>query len=377
MKKNLRLPLLGGLLIGIAALIPFPLLAQQMNYQGRLTDTLGNALADGQYTLTFNLYTAATGGTAIWGPFVCDGDVATGHAAKADLVNGRFNVILGSVDAASRSLTAAFAGREALFLGIKIGSTGPEISPRQQMLAAPEAIRARIADTVVDGGIGTAQLADGSVTAAKISGGTGVWLATPSGTNIFRGQGNVGIGTATPQTKLEVAGTVSAQDFVGPGANPPGAIIAYGGATAPAGWILCNGQAISRTEFSRLFTAIGTAFGPGNNSTTFNVPDLRGLFLRGRDGGRGADPDRDSRQSLNGGNSGDNVGSYQGDLFRAHIHTFVGNTVSRGGNGGTGRDLAVGDSFDFQTYTPSGTISQTGGNETRPQNLSVNYIIRY
>lgn len=57
--------------------------------------------------------------------------------------------------------------------------------------------------------------------------------------------------------------------------NPIGTILPYGGTTAPSGWFLCQGQAISRTDYADLFAVIGTAFGSGNGSTTFNIPDLR------------------------------------------------------------------------------------------------------
>lgn len=62
---------------------------------------------------------------------------------------------------------------------------------------------------------------------------------------------------------------------------PIGAINAYGGATAPNGWLLCQGQAISRTDYAELFAVIGTAYGSGDGSTTFNVPDFRDKFLEG------------------------------------------------------------------------------------------------
>lgn len=64
---------------------------------------------------------------------------------------------------------------------------------------------------------------------------------------------------------------------------PAGSVMAWAGATAPAGWLLCNGQAISRTEYGSLFTAIGTTFGAGDTVMTFNVPDLRGRTAFGRD----------------------------------------------------------------------------------------------
>jgi phage-related tail fiber protein len=65
-----------------------------------------------------------------------------------------------------------------------------------------------------------------------------------------------------------------------------------GGAGAPQGWLRCNGAAISRTTYSNLFSVIGTSFGVGDGSTTFNVPDFRGIFPRSWDDGRGVDTGR-------------------------------------------------------------------------------------
>ncbi|WP_325436274.1 phage tail-collar fiber domain-containing protein [Pseudomonas nitroreducens] len=71
-----------------------------------------------------------------------------------------------------------------------------------------------------------------------------------------------------------------------------GQISAFARSTAPAGWFKANGAAVSRTAFPELFAAIGTTFGAGDGSTTFNLPDLRGEFLRGWDDGRGVDAGR-------------------------------------------------------------------------------------
>jgi microcystin-dependent protein len=71
------------------------------------------------------------------------------------------------------------------------------------------------------------------------------------------------------------------------GIIPTGGILSYGGATAPSGYLLCDGSAVSRTTYSALFTAIGTAFGAGDGSTTFNVPDLRGRSPLGSGTGSG------------------------------------------------------------------------------------------
>lgn len=62
--------------------------------------------------------------------------------------------------------------------------------------------------------------------------------------------------------------------------------------TPPTNWVRCNGAAVSRTTYANLFSVIGTIFGPGDGSTTFNLPDLRGEFIRSLDDGRGVDAGR-------------------------------------------------------------------------------------
>lgn len=64
---------------------------------------------------------------------------------------------------------------------------------------------------------------------------------------------------------------------------PPGVMLDYAGSSAPAGWLLCDGSAVSRTTYASLFAAIGTAYGSGDGSTTFNVPDTRGRVVAGLD----------------------------------------------------------------------------------------------
>lgn len=94
--------------------------------------------------------------------------------------------------------------------------------------------------------------------------------------------------------------------------TPAGTIKSFGGIMAPAGYLLCNGAAVSRATYAALYAAIGTVWGYGDNSTTFNIPDMRGRFPRGRDGGAGRDPDSASRTiSATGGAAGDSVGSVQ------------------------------------------------------------------
>jgi len=75
-------------------------------------------------------------------------------------------------------------------------------------------------------------------------------------------------------------------------ALPVGIVIWFANSTLPSGFLKCNGAVVSRTAYSSLFNAIGTTFGAGDGSTTFNLPDLRGEFIRGWDDGRGVDASR-------------------------------------------------------------------------------------
>lgn len=77
--------------------------------------------------------------------------------------------------------------------------------------------------------------------------------------------------SSTPTTNYQVANKKYVDD-----ALPAGVFIPYGGSSAPTGWLLCDGSAVSRTTYAALFTAIGTAYGVGDNSTTFNLPNLKG-----------------------------------------------------------------------------------------------------
>lgn len=120
----------------------------------------------------------------------------------------------------------------------------------------------------------------------------------------------------------------------GTGGVPSGTIMAYAGTTAPTGWVLCSGAAVSRSTNAALFAAIGTTYGAGDGSTTFNLPDLRGRTIFGLDnmGGTAA-----NRLTTTGGLSADNTlgatgGSQTVTLntnnLPSHNHSFTGSSVS-------------------------------------------------
>jgi microcystin-dependent protein len=155
------------------------------------------------------------------------------------------------------------------------------------------------------------------------------------------------------------------------GADAPGKISMYGGATAPTGYLICNGASLLRADYPALFTAIGTGYG-ASDGTHFNIPDFRGIFPRGVNNGAGNDPDAASRTAANpGGNTGDNVGSLQADDLKAHEHPIP--TVTDTGSGVTSiLDNAVANKTESSVIESS----PAGGNETRPKNLYVNFIIK-
>ena len=147
---------------------------------------------------------------------------------------------------------------------------------------------------------------------------------------------------------------------------PTGAVVAASRSTVPAGWLECNGAAVSTTTYAALYAYIGTAYGSG--AGTFNLPDYRGKFLRGWDHGRGVDPDAAARTNRGDGITGDRVGTLQADGIKSHTHpSAAANSGLNLGSGGT--------TFNVPVYgTATGAA---GGNETRPANINVMYIIKY
>lgn len=136
-----------------------------------------------------------------------------------------------------------------------------------------------------------------------------------------------------------------------PLSSPVGAVFFFAKSTPPEHALACDGAAVSRAAYPELFGAIGTTFGSGDGSTTFNVPDLRGEFVRGWDNGRGVD-------------SGRTIGSSQQDEIISHKHFVNAESVVSG----PGAIFCVGGS---PTSTPNDSTSYTGGTETRPRNIAL------
>jgi phage-related tail fiber protein len=150
---------------------------------------------------------------------------------------------------------------------------------------------------------------------------------------------------------------------------PIGAVVPFAGSNLnnlESGWLLCDGRPLATADYPQLSAALGLAFG-GDGDGNFNLPDLRGMFLRGVDGGSGVDPDAANRTAQgNNANVGDAVGSRQADQFAYHAHQL-------------GPGVGFKDSGDYAVFR-QGIADQsltggTGGSETRPKNVYVYYLI--
>ena len=129
--------------------------------------------------------------------------------------------------------------------------------------------------------------------------------------------------------------------------------------TPLGGYLYCDGSAVSRAQYARLYELLGTAYGVGDGSTTFNLPDGRGYFMRGFDDGAGVDTSRV-------------FGAVQTDELKSHAHDIsgLGNSITAGTNTVYLVDNASGNAG-------TATTQVEGGTETRPKNITMKLFIKY
>lgn len=199
-----------------------------------------------------------------------------------------------------------------------------------------------------------ATLANGFSFAVRNSG-TGVITIDPNLSELIDGVSTLAY---YPGESFVVVCSGSAFKTIGrTGGVQAGTVAYHAASTAPSGWLKCDGSAVSRTTYAALYNAIGVTFGLGDGSTTFNLPDLRGEFMRGWDDGRGVD-------------SGRVFGSAQAHQMQSHTHSVqvIGNGTITGGGYPNGDDPAG------PAYT---TGSAGGGSENRPRNIALLAIIKF
>jgi microcystin-dependent protein len=179
-------------------------------------------------------------------------------------------------------------------------------------------------------------------------------------------------GAVTASSTITATGAITSSAAVSGshGTVPVGAVTPYAGTSAPTAWLFCYGQAISRTTYATLFTALSTTYGTGDGSTTFNVPDLRGRVAAGQDdmGGTSANRLTGATNSLD----GDTLGATGG--VETHTNTQQGTfsttsapTSATASGGGVGRT---------DGHTHDVTISgETAAASSVQPTIILNYII--
>lgn len=180
------------------------------------------------------------------------------------------------------------------------------------------------------------------------------WAATDSETALRPGDRVYALKQGTTWV---VAGKLSG----GLGGPPPGAVTAYAGQSTsiPDGWLLCDGQAVSRTEHPGLFAAVGTTYGSGNGTSTFNVPNLTGRFPLGDNSARAL-----------GDTGGDERVTLTTAQMPSHTHTVSGAAGSQTVQSGTGASVA---------NTTDDTTTSAGGGDSHnnmPPYLVLHFIVK-
>jgi microcystin-dependent protein len=203
-------------------------------------------------------------------------------------------------------------------------SSGEIVTPAKMNLAAAPVV--------------TAVVADGEITASKLA---------PS---------------SVTSTAL-ATGAVTSDKIASGAAIPAGAVMSFAMNTAPTGWLACNGAAVSRSTYSALFSAVSTTYGTGDGSTTFNLPDLRGYFVRGH----GTNGD---------GTASGTFAAKQADALKTHTHPYEKNVNTLNAAFGATAFNQVWNGFNGNGSN-TGNPSTGTSTETRPKNIAMLYCIKF
>ncbi len=182
---------------------------------------------------------------------------------------------------------------------------------------------------------------------------------------------DVPVGYSGNNTDLAIIERWDGSAWVRLSGDPAGKVGIFAMTTPPVGWLKCNGQAVSRSTYSDLYAAIGTIFGTGDGSTTFNLPELRGEFVRGWDDTRGVDSGRGFGNS-----QGDAIRNITGSVNLSIIATATANgalAISTPGTDNYGNTSSGNQkksfSFDASRVVPTAA-------ENRPRNIALSYFIK-
>ena len=171
-----------------------------------------------------------------------------------------------------------------------------------------------------------------------------------------------------------------------PQAVPTGSVHVMATTTAPSGYLKCNGAAVSRTTYADLFAIIGTTWGEGDGSSTFNVPDLRGEFVRGWADNGSVDSGRSFASSQSDANKQHNHTATATSTVTdpGHNHVYVDQVAIQenyrpwkaGDNDCASRDKNTSNAFTGISVSTSVSVANDGGSEARPRNIAMMYVIK-
>jgi microcystin-dependent protein len=156
---------------------------------------------------------------------------------------------------------------------------------------------------------------------------------------------------------------------------PAGILAPFAGSTAPDGWLLCDGSAVSRTTYSSLFAVIATTYGAGDGSITFSLPDLRGRMALGLDnmGGTSRDIVTAATADTLGAETGEEMHQLTEDEMPSHSHTISGN---RNAVGHPHRVTMMGAANTTDSESTESAGSDQSHNNMPPY-MALNYLIKY
>jgi microcystin-dependent protein len=201
-------------------------------------------------------------------------------------------------------------------------------------------------------------------------------LILPGGTSILTVDGDIGIFIS------EGSGNWRCISYTSAGRDQPSGIVCpYAGTAAPSGWLLCYGQAVSRTTYAGLFATLSTTYGVGDGATTFNIPDLRGRVVAGQDdmGGSSANRLTDQTGGLDGDTLGDTGGSETHTLTEAQLAAHNHEIRVINATGGAAALGTVLTSAIEAAHSAADTIADAGSgsahNNVQPT-IILNYIIK-
>jgi phage-related tail fiber protein len=173
------------------------------------------------------------------------------------------------------------------------------------------------------------------------------------------------ISIAAARTNLDVFSKAETRQMA-----PPGLVAHFARDTAPTGWLKANGAAVSRVAYAELFAAIGTTFGAGNGFTTFNLPDMRGEFVRGWDDSRGIDGGRSIGSTQSGETASHSHGgaaaaggdhAHSGTATAGGAHNHAGSTGTAGSHAHGYRDRFMKENYKFGGEPDAAGLGSRGG----------------